>query len=134
MINFIIQHDFLICLLAPFILGLVLLRDWDSAVAFGMIGTFILSIGAILNSLTVNWNDAKIYKIISASEIQQIELPDHTIQIWRDKEHISTLTTLTDYLRRDQIDHIEYRRLEIFGPDFDEYRLIFKEDLTKTPN
>lgn len=92
--------------------------------------TFVFIImGACVNSIVrQDWEKAKVYKTIPAEELSIIEMPNNEIQIWHKKEKLFTLASVEDYLRKDKIDHIEYRHQVVFGPDYDTSKIIFKEN------
>lgn len=129
--NCLIQHDgwiiFSIIILV-IIFGVSIFKDIAAALGFGVLATcFIFIIILPINYSYNNWDEATVYKTVPIEQLTLIELPDHTIQIWEKEKEITSLHTLQDVLKKDKIERIEYRRRELFGPDYEEFKVIFKE-------
>lgn len=103
-------------------------------VALGVL-IFLVEIAAIssYSQNNTSWETAVIYKRVPKEQITIVDLPNGNISVWVENKEVYTIKEVTEYIRREQIDRIEYRRQEVSGLDFDEGRLIF-EDGTKSVN
>lgn len=131
-IDFLIQHDCLVMLFTSmFLSGIFTYLVGESLDVFMglsvVILVFLILITVACSFYFDDWDAARITKTIPAKELQLVELPNHTISVWYKTENLFTLYTVQDYLRKDKIDHIEYRHRDLFGLDYDAKKLIFKE-------
>jgi len=129
-INLLIQHDFLVLLISSiWVSAMISLAAKEEGIFIPLIVLSFLVLFVITNLLPPygNWETATVTGIIPAAELQSIEMPDHTIEIWHGEKKIWVLSQLKDYLKKDKIDHMEYRHKDLFGIDYDSNRLIFED-------
>jgi len=116
------MNEILILLIIPAIIFIwgIAIREVEGGF-YGAFGVFILELCAIFMICITRqadpqtWETAQVYKIINAEELTLIELPNYTVEIWKDKEKLYTLTSAEEYSNRNNIEKIEYRKKEMFG-------------------
>lgn len=135
MINFLIQHDLSVMIITSIIIGLIISISNKEDLPECFLYSFCSGSIIFLLTLSLNmiyylnndlWNRAAIIKTIPREQIQLVELPNHYIEVWAENKKYETLADIQDILKKDKIDHIEYRHIDLFGPDYNQSKIIYK--------